>query len=241
LAAKNAETNQEIAALARDLLEAIKAAEADRNTASKYRIDAQDAQVAVIGDGARIEGGIHNYYGGTSKGNVQDKNISRETTDQGDEDDSVLMHILHLSDLHFGTEADAKLWSNQLGMDLKQELFCDQIDAMIISGDVGNIADKAEYQAAKIFIERICERFSIDRSHLVIVPGNHDLNWKLSKKGYVLKDTDDLQESLVNGEYIEVSKDVVRLKQLNLYQERFSPFSCFYEMVKGAPYPLEAV
>ena len=50
-----------------------------------------------------------------------------------DEFDPALMHILHLSDLHFGTEADARKWSGQLADDLKRELNCDCLQAMIIS------------------------------------------------------------------------------------------------------------
>ena len=66
---------------------------------------------------------------------------------------TALTHILHLSDLHFadlhfGTESDAILWSNQLAIDLRQELGCNQVDAMIISGDVANIAVESEYMAA---------------------------------------------------------------------------------------------
>lgn len=241
LSAKNAAANQEIAALAQQLIEAIKATATGRSTASKYSIAAQGAQVAVIGDGALIEGGIHYHYGGATKDDTsQNRAVSGEATDwQADEDDSVLMYILHLSDLHFGTDADAILWSNQLAIDLRQELDCNRIDAMIISGDVANLAVEAEYKAAKIFVEKTCKRFAIERSHLVIVPGNHDLNWKLSKKGYILKDIDDLEESIVEGEYIPVSKDVVRLKQADLYRKRFSSFSRFYKGVKGVSYPLE--
>ena len=41
------------------------------------------------------------------------------------------MHILHLSDLHFGTPEQARLWSNQLVQDLRNELSIPNLDALI--------------------------------------------------------------------------------------------------------------
>lgn len=85
-------------------------------------------------------------------------------------------NLLHLSDLHFGTEADASLWHGQLSDDLRKEMGCDHLDGIIISGDIANFAVKAEYDAAKIFIEKVCRDFDVPADSLVIVPGNHDLN-----------------------------------------------------------------
>jgi hypothetical protein len=199
--------------------------------------------IGVVGDTPRISGGIHFHNYGDSKDQtvLDDMPFQDSPHRQPNDHDPVLMRILHLSDLHFGTKADAQRWSGQLADDLQHELCCDRVDAMIISGDVANLAVEAEYAAARIFFEQIREEFHIDKENLVIVPGNHDLNWKLSKKGYTLKDTEDVQERLKEGEYIPIAKDVVRLKNDNNYKKRFLPFSRFFEQVTGVVYPLDYV
>ncbi len=50
------------------------------------------------------------------------------------------MNILHLSDLHFGSEADARLWFSQLADDLKTDLHCRVLSLLIISGDIANFS-----------------------------------------------------------------------------------------------------
>jgi len=154
-------------------------------------------------------------------------------------DPKIKMRILHLSDLHFGTHEDAGRWYGQLADDLKNELDCDQLDVMIISGDVANYAVEEEYNAAKIFIDRIIREFGLEPADLVIVPGNHDLNWNLSKKGYTLIDREEYEGTLKDGCFIEVSDEVIRLRDDAAYQKRFEYFSDFYRDVKGEPYPVE--
>jgi predicted phosphodiesterase len=148
--------------------------------------------------------------------------------------------LLHLSDLHFGTKNDAQLWYSQLAEDLTQELNCQKLDAIIMSGDIANTAEVEEYNAAITFLERLCNEFDVDKSNLVIVPGNHDLDWKLSKKSYKLAEKEDTDKTLVEGEYIPVSKDVIRLRDNNLYEKRFASFQSFYREIKGELYPLES-
>jgi hypothetical protein len=150
--------------------------------------------------------------------------------------------ILHLSDLHFGTSLKAaRRWYSQLAEDLKSDdLNCDRLDALIISGDVASHSEPEEYEAARNFLHLLCSEFGLDSSRLVIVPGNHDLNWKLSKKeGYRLLDTDDHEGELIPGSYIPVNDEVVRLRDLEKYKQRFQYFSDFYRSVKGEPYAFE--
>ena len=66
LAAKEAGADPELVALAQRLIEAIKETEAGRKTLGKYHIEATGSQVGIIGDGIRVEGGIHFHnYGST--------------------------------------------------------------------------------------------------------------------------------------------------------------------------------
>lgn len=148
-------------------------------------------------------------------------------------------HILHLSDLHFGTKDDGQLWAGQLADDLKRELNCPRLDAMIISGDVANLSVVEEYDAAKIFIEKISAEFGLTPEKLIIVPGNHDLNWGLSEDSYNPVKRKKHTGKLVEGHYIVESETVILLRDEDTYKNRFLPFSKFYEDITKEPYPLD--
>ena len=241
LSAKNAAADPELIALAHRLIDAIKETEAGRKSLGKYNIDALGAQVGAIGDGIRVEGGIHFHNYGGSGGGAARSSSSAQGTDarQPNAEDPVGMHILHLSDLHFGTKEDGQRWYGQLADDLKNDLDCHQLDAMIISGDVANLAIEEEYKAAKIFFDRICAEFGLTPADLVIVPGNHDLSWELSDEGYTPVKRKNYAGSLKEGCYIDESDTLIQVRDDDLYKERFSPFSNFYRDIKGDPYPLE--
>ena len=59
LAARHAEKDPELLLLAARLAEALRETEAGREDSPKYHVEAAAAKIGVIGDGARIEGGIH--------------------------------------------------------------------------------------------------------------------------------------------------------------------------------------
>ena len=73
--------------------------------------------------------------------------------------------ILHLSDLHFGTESPPVLTA------LTRQIINMEPDVVAISGDLTQRARRREFLAAKRFIE------AIDKSgaRILVVPGNHDI------------------------------------------------------------------
>ncbi|BBD59914.1 hypothetical protein NIES2109_27050 [Nostoc sp. HK-01] len=150
-----------------------------------------------------------------------------------------LMYILHLSDLHFGTPDQAKRWSNQLASDLQNELAIPHLDALILSGDIANKSTPAEYAAAQQFLNELRQEFTLKPEQIIIVPGNHDLNWPLAKKAYQLIDRDEYEGQLKPGEYIEESASVIRVRDEEKYKQRFEHFCNFYQAIKTQPYPLE--
>jgi 3',5'-cyclic AMP phosphodiesterase CpdA len=81
--------------------------------------------------------------------------------------------IAHLSDLHFGGYAD-------LAQIEALESFLPTLgsDATVISGDLSQRARHGEFQAAHAFLNRL-------RPHapLLVVPGNHDIEWWKSPLG----------------------------------------------------------
>ncbi|HEY9633338.1 MAG TPA: HEAT repeat domain-containing protein, partial [Coleofasciculaceae cyanobacterium] len=150
-----------------------------------------------------------------------------------------LMHILHLSDLHFGTLDQANLWSNQLAEDLRNDINIPHLDALILSGDIANYSTQEEYKAAEQFLHNLRQDFPLNPDQIILVPGNHDLNWKLAKKAYKLIDRDDYDGELKDGHYIEESASVIRVRDEAEYKQRFAHFSQFYETLKQNPYPLD--
>jgi predicted MPP superfamily phosphohydrolase len=145
------------------------------------------------------------------------------------------MYILHLSDLHFGNLNDANLWQNQLAADL-QRLKCSPINALILSGDIANKSTPEEYAAAKKFLDNLREEFPIKRQNIVIVPGNHDLNWGLSEDAYTPVKRKNYPGQLDNR-IIDKGGDYIEVRDEKKYQDRFNQFSKFYEDVTGKAYP----
>ncbi|NER51449.1 MAG: NTPase (NACHT family), partial [Symploca sp. SIO1A3] len=150
-----------------------------------------------------------------------------------------LMYILHLSDLHITTPNQATLWSNQLAEDLRNELDIPQLDALILSGDIANYSTPEEYQAAEQFLHNLRLDFPLKPEQIIIVPGNHDLNWQQSKKAYQLVDIEDYEGELQEGHYIKVDDTVVRVRDEAAYKQRFINFSQFYQAIVNQPYPQE--
>lgn len=147
--------------------------------------------------------------------------------------------VLHLSDLHFGTEDDAVNWHSQLAEDLHHELGCTRLDAIIISGDITNRADEKEFKAARLLLDSVCKEFGLDVRQVALVPGNHDLSWRAAKKAYTCFWRDDRQQhDLREGTYIE-DNEIIAIRDEEEYKQRFAGFSAFYKELKGNPYALD--
>ncbi|NET86184.1 MAG: hypothetical protein F6J94_31215, partial [Moorea sp. SIO1F2] len=157
------------------------------------------------------------------------------------------IYILHLSDLHITTLDQATLWSNQLAQDLTQDLDIPHLDGLILSGDIANYSTPQEYQAAQQFLDNLRQDFPLDPKQIVLVPGNHDLNWELSEDAYDLRDWPSAtlrerkkyQGKLEEGHYIEESPRAIWVRDDTKYQQRFAHFSQFYQAIKTEPYPLD--
>lgn len=156
-----------------------------------------------------------------------------------DDADTVL---LHLSDLHFGSIQNATNWHSQIADDLKAELSCSKIDVLVLSGDIADRSTPKEYEAAQRFIEALSNEFGITHQHIVVVPGNHDVNWSLSKRAYRPKRREDYrgrcQDDGTPDPNCAIDKgDFVEAQSPGLYTRRFKHFANFYQAIRGEPYP----
>ncbi len=106
--------------------------------------------------------------------------------------------LVHLSDIHFGSKTPGgKSLHRFFDGDNSQSLsahFRDEFDNisghfkfdsgrmyLVVSGDLAYRAVKQEFTDAKKSIEEICQRLGIPKNRVIIVPGNHDINWALSQ------------------------------------------------------------
>jgi predicted MPP superfamily phosphohydrolase len=151
------------------------------------------------------------------------------------------IHILHLSDLHLGDDALAGVYRTQLETDLIRELRLKQLGYLVISGDLANYATEEEYRAAFALVDGLVKHFGLDPSRVVVIPGNHDVNWTLSKKAYPFVFRDELPSPLPAERSIPAGDAGALLRDERLYRERFASFnSHFYRRVySGQDYPLD--
>jgi 3',5'-cyclic AMP phosphodiesterase CpdA len=146
---------------------------------------------------------------------------------------------LHLSDLHFGTIADAHNFHSQVAEDLKGELGCLRLDGLICSGDLTQHSTDAEYTAAVEFLTLLAAEFGLTPERMVLVPGNHDLSWDLAKAAYDPGRRADYDAADAQGRrrWIDASPAPL-VRDEARYRRRFDPFSAeCHEKVKGTPYP----
>jgi hypothetical protein len=64
-------------------------------------------------------------------------------------------------------------------LDLLAQQYQRRPNAVVVTGDVAEWSTPEEYAAAERFLERLAVKTKIDRQHVVVVPGNHDVHWKL--------------------------------------------------------------
>jgi serine/threonine protein kinase/transcriptional regulator with XRE-family HTH domain len=179
-----------------------------------------------VADSSDIEQVNVNFGSGLGT-NIEKVNIAR-----------TLSHVLHLSDLHFGTTDNARTWYAQLAEDLRYKLSCSRLDAVIISGDIASKSTPDEYAAAKLFINRLSQEFQLEPHQIVIVPGNHDINWQISEAAYFRLTLENSQEG--TEEYLtNEQRQFILGKNKEQYKQRFINFSRFYEAIKGELYPLD--
>ena len=149
------------------------------------------------------------------------------------------IHILHLSDLHLGDDALANIYRTQLETDLIQELGIRRLEYLVISGDVASRSTEEEYRAAFSMVDGLVKRFGLDASRVVVVPGNHDLNWDLSEAAYPFVPKRKMPAPIPDGSLIPAGDAGALLRDDGLYRGRFANFNAhFYRRVySGQDYP----
>jgi len=153
------------------------------------------------------------------------------------------LRVLHLSDLHFGEEADVRKSLRPLVADIKDAsggLGFERLDYLVISGDLTNRATQGEFEAAHQFTSGLIEAFELTAQRCVVVPGNHDLSW--DEPGvYDFKMGRQVNAArLGDGTYKQEGSGYL-VRNEELYPRRFGNFSrFFYHPLFQLEYPLAA-
>ncbi len=152
------------------------------------------------------------------------------------------IHLLHLSDLHFGDDAFAGVCRAQLETDLIQDLRIRRLEYLILSGDIAHHSIEKEYDAAFAMVNGLVKRFGLDASRVVVIPGNHDVNWDKSEEAYPFVPKRKLPSPLQAERCIPAGEAGALLRDDALYRERFAYFNThFYRRVySGQDYPPES-
>lgn len=113
--------------------------------------------------------------------------------------------IVHVSDLHRGSKAivpdDAlvahfcddvtngyKRDNEQLPAGAPRMPMADEVDVLVVSGDLTATAERDEFESVEAVLERLRAAFPrVDRERVIVVPGNHDVSWVKSRAAYTLE------------------------------------------------------
>ncbi|KTC01161.1 hypothetical protein AO386_23520 [Pseudomonas syringae ICMP 11292] len=161
--------------------------------------------------------------------------------------------ILHISDLH--RTPNAKISNEELLSALVRDrdsyvLGDNPIrapDAIVVSGDIvqgvslkasnGQASLQAQYDEAEQFLRKLAiEMVDGDHSRVVIVPGNHDIDWQLAKKAMRLVEVGDLPANVLGAlqepnsiyRFSWATREVFQIVDMDQYSKRLDAFWSFF-------------
>jgi len=165
--------------------------------------------------------------------------------------------ILHISDLH--RTPGAELSNTDLWGSLRHDIWHGyahtnlvlgptdpklptptEIDLVVVSGDITQRAGAQEYREAEDFLATVADHLlDGDRTRVVIVPGNHDIDWDISRAAYrQVSHPDPAQARFARQEgsrfrTTEGSNPLERIllerTREDLYRLRFKEFADFFD------------
>lgn len=169
-----------------------------------------------------------------------------------------MFSILHISDLHRTPNAkisNAELLSALLSDRDSYSRGDEPIrapDAIVVSGDVvQGVSLKAsrshptlqdQYDEAGTFLSDLATEFvGGDRSKVIVVPGNHDIDWQVAKSAMQLVEVGDLPEDVLKAlqepeslfRFSWKTREVFRIVDQAKYDTRFDAFWKFFDAFYG--------
>jgi calcineurin-like phosphoesterase family protein len=121
--------------------------------------------------------------------------------------------------------------------DLRRELQIDDLDIIVISGDVSNTAAPEEFEQAEEFVKAV--QAETGEPDVLIVPGNHDLSWTASRRAYTPVRRSEMPAESPSDAVFKASDDYVELANNVALKRRFVEFGRFHRAVTAQEYPLD--
>lgn len=122
------------------------------------------------------------------------------------------LKLLHLSDIHFQHYGanDHLDYDSDLRQELENDLELlvskvDNIDAILISGDIAYSSKEEEYNKAAIWLDKLCALSHCKVENVLTVPGNHDINRKI---GALLLSAHDKFKRLTNR--VDIDNELIK-------------------------------
>jgi HEAT repeat protein/predicted MPP superfamily phosphohydrolase len=162
--------------------------------------------------------------------------------------DSRIVRILHISDIHRGPDEPTSTASllGRLLTDIRRtyeennqtfvgdEPRLGQPDIIVVSGDLTQRAAVEEFKEARKFLEGLLPLVKGHRDRIVLVPGNHDLDWGIAARSFTQTTSEAFKSQKVYfspyRQGIKRSADATFwAKDEATYTERFRPFKEFFD------------
>lgn len=138
--------------------------------------------------------------------------------------------LLNISDIHIGSETPENevLVLNSFLKDVEEQIRKLRYDKIyvLIGGDLVFASSKAKYDDfEKNIIQKLIKILSIDKTHFIIIPGNHDLNRSF------IKDIEESFMPIFNSRYDEKKfNDLMRKEaQKTMFYGKFHDFQNFMD------------
>src|SRR6266404_2667191 len=104
-------------------------------------------------------------------------------------------YVLHISDPHFGPQHAFRNQLSTRGLRIAKESLLEallqdleaigisenDVALVLVTGDLTWAGDPHEFANAQKFLEGLCSKLGLHNSQVVIVPGNHDIEWRDEK------------------------------------------------------------
>ena len=155
--------------------------------------------------------------------------------------------ILHISDLH--VSLDKKIGGERNSHDsyldtsnenepsilyidkfidtIKRDFNHNEINVyLIVTGDITNEGEKKEFDYAYLYLSRIIESLKIDKSNILLIPGDHDLN-RRSITNLLAENEESSLESINEAKYYNFKEFYIKL-----LEKEFNPNKIIFDKIK---------
>ena len=137
---------------------------------------------------------------------------------------------LHLSDIHFGQDTgptviihdDVRECLLQDVETLAKSLDNDHLNGVIVTGDIAFSGQDHEYDAAGQWLDKLTAAIGCDRSDVILVPGNHDIDRAKTSPGCRL-----ILDDIIGSGGLSLDRFLEDHKDREVLYERFSSYRTF--------------